>query len=238
MSSDANDSQSDLGLARLHADALFTHDHRSRIRTDQPCGRPAPRCFLSRTQKGLVVRCRADLEDALVRELHAAAASEPLGEEHLLSPPGAPLVEQALERLGPIAWRRAGPAYAFPRDLPKPDGAVLITPANACLLDPLLTEWHGDVLGRPFLYASVVDSRAVSACTSSRTTPEADEAGVETAASFRGCGHARRAVLAWAQAVQNHGRIPLYSTSWDNVASQAFARSLGLRRYAADLALG
>ncbi|MDQ3856704.1 MAG: GNAT family N-acetyltransferase, partial [Chloroflexota bacterium] len=33
------------------------------------------------------------------------------------------------------------------------------------------------------------------------------------------------------------GKVPLYSTSWDNSASQAVARKLGLVQYATDLSL-
>jgi predicted GNAT family acetyltransferase len=68
-----------------------------------------------------------------------------------------------------------------------------------------------------------------------RITPAACEAGVETAPGFRGHGHAARVVAAWALAVRDAGQIPLYSTSWQNTASQAVARKLGLRQFGADL---
>ncbi len=41
----------------------------------------------------------------------------------------------------------------------------------------------------------------------------------------------------WASATRATGQIPLYSTSWDNHASRAVARELGLVQYAADLSL-
>ena len=47
--------------------------------------------------------------------------------------------------------------------------------------------------------------------------------------------HAAAVVAAWAAAVRASGRLPLYSTSWDNVASQGVARKLGLVLYGADL---
>ncbi len=41
-------------------------------------------------------------------------------------------------------------------------------------------------------------------------------------------GHGTAVVAGWAAAVQRLGRVPLYGTSWDNVASQGVARKLGL----------
>jgi len=238
MPADPYEPHGDLHLARLHVDALFTYDDRMRIRTAQPSGRPAPRFFLSRTRDGNVWRCRCDLDEAIAHELQEACAGEPIGDEHLPSPHGAQRYEQVLARSAPVGYRQAGPAYAFPSELPQANDAVLITPANADLLCPYLEDWRDDVLGRPFLYAMVIDGCAVSVCTSSRTTASADEAGVATAPPFRGRGLARRAVSAWARAVRDQGRVPLYSTSWENTASQALARSLGLARFAADVALG
>ena len=67
-----------------------------------------------------------------------------------------------------------------------------------------------------------------------RITPEAHEAGVETSAGARGHGFAVAVVAAWANAVRDLGAEPLYSTSWQNTASQAVARKLNLIPYATD----
>jgi predicted GNAT family acetyltransferase len=72
---------------------------------------------------------------------------------------------------------------------------------------------------------------------SARWGSQAAEAGVDTAESFRGQGYAPRVVAAWAEAVLALGRLPLYSTSWDNDASRAVTRKLDLRLYAAEWAL-
>jgi predicted GNAT family acetyltransferase len=63
------------------------------------------------------------------------------------------------------------------------------------------------------------------------------EGGVETLPSHRGRGLAAEVVAAWAAAVRADGRIPLYSTSFGNRASQAVARKPGLIRYGTDLHL-
>jgi RimJ/RimL family protein N-acetyltransferase len=87
------------------------------------------------------------------------------------------------------------------------------------------------------LMVAIVDGVAVSACFCARLTARAAEAGVETVEAYRGRGYAPAVVAAWAHAVRAIGRIPLYSTSWDNLASQAVARKLGLIQYGTDLSL-
>ena len=62
---------------------------------------------------------------------------------------------------------------------------------------------------------------------SSRLTPVAAEAGAYTVEDFRGRGYVGLAVSAWANRLLASGRVPIYSTSWDNAASQGVARKLG-----------
>ena len=103
------------------------------------------------------------------------------------------------------------------------------------LLYPLMSAWVPDVRHSPPLLAYLVDGRAVSVCGSVRITPEAHEAGVETAAEYRGQGCAPQVVAEWAQAVRALGIEPLYSTSWANAASRAVARKLALVQFGSDL---
>jgi hypothetical protein len=44
-------------------------------------------------------------------------------------------------------------------------------------------------------------------------------------------------VAAWAATLRASGRVPIYSTSWDNLASQAVARKLGLPLFGAEMSL-
>jgi len=74
----------------------------------------------------------------------------------------------------------------------------------------------------------------VSGCRSVLITPEAHEAGVETLPEFRGKEYAKDVVAKWLWLVRATGTIPLYSTSWENTASQTVARKMRLKLYGAD----
>ena len=95
--------------------------------------------------------------------------------------------------------------------------------------------WAPDIQTSAPLVALVFDGQAVAICGSVRITPRAHEAGVETAAPFRGRGYARAVVAAWSAAVRALDVEPLYSTTWQNTASRALARSLGLVSIGRDL---
>ncbi len=86
---------------------------------------------------------------------------------------------------------------------------------------------------QPFVVA-VENDAAVALCCSVRITAAAHAAGVETLPAARRRGMASQAVAEWARAVDELGAIALYSTSWDNVASQAVARRLGMKLIGVD----
>ena len=96
------------------------------------------------------------------------------------------------------------------------------------------TGWTADEIpdASPIV-AVMLDGRAVSVCFCARRASFAAEAGLETAPVFRGRGLGPRVAAAWALAMRESGRTPLYSTSWTNDASLAVARKLGLIPYAA-----
>jgi RimJ/RimL family protein N-acetyltransferase len=222
---------------RIQIETLFTLDGAGRLlRVNEPAGAPAPRFFLGRTSRGNEWRFRHDVPEDVARELHALCAGEPMLGDELVAPPyGATRYEEVLARVTPVKARWAGPAYRFPAALPEARDAVPITLENRGLLQPYFAAWFDDVAyGQPFM-ALVRDGRAVSVCSSVRVTPVAHEVGVETHVDLRGRGYAARVVAAWAQAVRAMEIIPLYSTSWENSASQAVASKLGLVRYGTDL---
>ena len=124
-----------------------------------------------------------------------------------------------------------GPDYWFADEIASTDGPIAITDENAYLLRDELEAWLPDVSSRRPFVAMIEGGRAVSVCASVRVSDAAHEAGVETVPSHRRRGYAVKVVLAWARAVKEVGAIPLYSTSWENLASQSVAAALGLSMY-------
>jgi hypothetical protein len=223
----------DRELMQVQIDALFTHDVRGRmVHVNEPGGKAAPRFFLGTTAHGHIWRFRHDLGHEVEAELDALCLAEPVRDVAELD---TTRYEDVLARVGPIQSVYAGPAYRFPLDLPDAPPAIRITEDNSDVLRPYLEEWLPDVGYRDAMFAVVVGGHAVAIASSVRTSAVADEVGVETAAEFRGRGYASQAVITWAREIRSMNRIPLYSTSWDNVASQALAHSLGLSVYGADL---
>lgn len=234
---------SDSQLLQLQIDAMFTSDSAGRIvATNEPGDGPAPRFFLGRTCTGALWRVRYDLPEATVQRLEALAASEPASDALEVEPRHLAAYRDLLRPGGEVARIVSGPAYHFPDILPAlPAGVTRITRANLDLLR--LLDWDlatlaaGELEAWAPMEALVEDGAAVSLGFSARLTARVAEAGVNTLAAYRGRGYAPTVVSAWAHAIRATGRIPLYSTSWENHASQAVARKLGLIQYGVDCSL-
>jgi hypothetical protein len=228
---------SDRALMRLHVEALFTHDASGRLlHVNEPGGKPAPRFFLGMTAEGCERWFRADVDDELVRDLGAACAGSHDLEELVSGPDGARPLVQLLACRAPVERVWTGPAYRFPERLAGGSISVAtLTEASSHLLSPYLEPWIEDIGAALPAVAAIHQGRAVAICASVRISAKAHEAGVETAEPFRRHGYAAAAVSVWANAVRAVGRIPLYSTSTENVASRALADSLGLVRFGSDL---
>jgi RimJ/RimL family protein N-acetyltransferase len=223
-------------LMRLHIEALFAHDAEGRVvRVNEPDGAPAPRFFLGRTVDGPLWRVRHDVDDDLRRELEAAVEADALVERPLDVPVSSSRYETILARVAPVQKTWAGPAFCFPPTLSAPIGTCLVTEENAQILHPHLQEWIPDARLCQPMVALALDGQALAVCGSVRRSNMAHEAGVETALGYRGRGYAPRVVTAWARAVRDMDRVPLYSTSWQNEASRAVARTLALIQFGSDL---
>ena len=220
----------------IHVQALFTHNASSRLLfVNEPGGGAlAPRLFLGRTAEGNLWRFRADLPEFLIQELEVLCMDEPVGKEFHTKPRHFEAYVRLLETHAPVEEVEMGHAYQFTQFFEPSRPLLAITKTNAEVLKggfegltAELPDWQ------PFL-AIVEEGRAVSVCRSVRITPEAHEAGVETLPGFRGKGYAGEVVAGWARLVKSMEAIPLYSTSWENIASQAVARKLHLVLYGED----
>jgi len=233
--------QSDLELLEMQIEALFTHDDHGRVVTvNEPDGGPAPRFFFGRTREGNLWRVRHDLPDGIPRRLESLASRDPVHNDLEAPPRNLDAMLAVLAKDGEARVGHFGPAYRFPDHLPAPTGVTRITAANAHLLRRM-PAYLDDVKRGLDAYeprlAVIEDGVAVAICNSARLTNRVAEADVETLEGYRGRGYAPVVVAAWAQAIRATGRTPLYSTSWDNLASQAVARKLGLIQYGTDVSL-
>jgi hypothetical protein len=219
-----------VGLMEARLQALYRHDERDRlVAINQWDGGLVPRLHLLRTAAGNCWRFRGDLPDSLVEALSEYCVAEPALADPQAQPRHQARYLRLLDAAVPVESIWHGPAYRFPEELgPRSPGIVPIDSSNARLLEPGMPDWLPDVPHRAPFMAVVADAQAVAVCASVRITERVHEAGVETQAGYRRRGFGAMAVRAWAGAVQALGATPLYSTSWDNQASQATAASLGL----------
>jgi hypothetical protein len=236
------DGLTDQELMDIHVNALYTHNNDSRLLfVNEPGGSvvPAPRLFLGRTRDGNIWRLRADLPKKLAGELNALCADEPFATSEFNEPPRHfETYIRLLEKDFPVLKPGMGPAYHFPPIPPAPSRPLYtVTERNSQILRDGFEKLVEEIpTWQPFV-ALVEDDRAVSVCRSVRITKDAHEAGVETLPDFRGKDCAREVVAEWARQVRAAGAIPMYSTSWQNSASQAVARKLRLNCYGVDFQL-
>jgi RimJ/RimL family protein N-acetyltransferase len=229
---------SDLSLMELHVEALYRHTPQGRLlETREADPVRAPRFFLGRARGGNLWRFRDDLPASLVHSLDTLTAAEPILTDLPRVPASLSQLCELLQRHEAIQHTWAGPAYTFPDDLSIPAQVVRITDENSHLLKEEFAWLRTERPTCEPALAVVIEVRAVSVAFSSRLAERAAEVGVNTLEPFRGRGHASRVVAAWAIAVREMGQVPLYSTSWENLASQGVARRLGLQLYGVDLSI-
>jgi RimJ/RimL family protein N-acetyltransferase len=229
---------------QIHVSALYRHDDRNRLLAVNEPGHPRPddpappRLYIGRTREGLSWRFRHDLPKWLIAELEMMLSAEPVAVDLPQPPRCLPALQATLARDAPLAGTWSGPAWRFPDEIPASVYEVIgVTTAEEDLVRPVFPLLADDLPWCQPCLAIIADGCLASLCFSSRNTPIAAEAGVNTAEEFRGRGYAPAVVGAWGQAVRAEGRIPLYSTSWDNLASRSVAHKLGLVLYGADLSI-
>ena len=235
-------SRSALDWLELQFQTLYISDHLGRLQFIREPGYEeseldsAPRFLMGRSEQGNVWRFRQDLSADLTLELDALCRAEPVVANWHDEAWQATAIRAALQRHAPIIDEWRGPAYRIPETVHTLSNAVVVTEANADVLERYFA-WKltsRNSFRSATLAATVVDGDAVSMCYCARLTARAAEAGVETVEFARGRGYAVAAVNAWATAIRAGGLEPLYSTSWENTASQSVARKLEAVQYGED----
>ena len=230
---------SDLSLMKIQVGTLFVHNHDGRLRFINEPYRPedhsAPVVFIGRTRCGSVVRFRYDVPEVICKRVQTVIQAQSLSDNLYESPSYLATVKDLLASYITADQQWMGPAYRFPGSLEVSSEVVRIDRSTAYLLEFGFSDLIPELDHCQPVVAIVEGDKAVSVCQSVRKSEEAEEAGVDTLLSHRGKGYAGQAVAGWAGVVREQGRIPLYSTSWDNKASQRVAEKLGLRLYGVDL---
>jgi RimJ/RimL family protein N-acetyltransferase len=223
----------ELDLLERHLDGLYQWDSQRRIvAINQFDGGRVPRFHLARGRCGKLAGFRADLSDDLIRSLKTLVEQESDGLAR--SPEKRSEYLALLAADEPIVEIWQGPVYALPEHLPDVSDIVDIDTTNKRLLQERMADWLPDVAHRRPFVAALEDGQAVAVCASVRITDQGHEAGVETVPAYRRRGHARRVVAAWAQRVRALDAEPVYSTSFENTASQRVAMSLGMKLIGVD----
>ena len=225
-------------LMTLNADVCFTYNGEGRmLQTNEPvpsARRAAPRVFIGRTIQGTILRFGATVPGEIAHQIQTIVDQEPSATD--LEAPLALTgrLEQALGHHAPVENRSSGPAFQFPQEIDTPEQVTRISRENRELAHtsfPWLFEEFAD--WQP-TFAIINDGAVVSVCFSSRIGGSACAAGVETLSAARARGYAARVTAAWGLAVRDSGRIPIYSTSWDNHSSRAVAQRVGLRIFGSE----
>jgi hypothetical protein len=225
----------DDALMGLHADALFTYDEHGRMLwTNESDRRPPPRVFLGRTAMDCIARFRAALSATSVRRLEEIIDRWPPDGDLAILPLLRVAIQESITIDAPGAGESGGPVYHFPASIARPAETVEITDTNIEFVRDTYPWLYDDLSAWRPCFAVLVDGAARSVCFTSRVNPAAMEAGVETLTAYRRHGYAAMAAAAWGAAIQSMGRVPLYSTQWTNLASQAVARRAGLIMFGSD----
>lgn len=211
-------------LMALHLKAMFTLGEGGSLLTcNEPWDktRPAPLLFAAFPQGGRpICRGRAGLTQGALQQAQCLAEQgvrETAPYEEALGLPLAGEWEVCL-------WRPRPPAR-------RPAGCVALTPENLGQHDLGEFAWLREELPMASpCFARFAGGQAVSVCRSVRVHT-AHEAGVETVPAWRGRGLAPVVVTAWANAVEELGRVPLYTASAENRPSLRLAEKCGFLPY-------
>ncbi len=233
------DAVSDLELLAVEIDTLWACDGQGRLVRQRDSDTPPPYLVVAVAAEGRLAVVSEAVPDALAASLVALAAGGPIGAPRKQPPGLDSWASQLAASMGPVRLS-SGPSYvATSAPVASSPATILVSdgsrPYARQLQAPEGAGWEegewGDLLdGRlgPWAMAEV-EGEIVSICFCARLTDVAAEAGLRTEPDCRRKGHGAAVTAAWAALVMATGRHAFYSTSADNLASQATAARLGLR---------
>lgn len=231
----------DLDLMRLHVQLLFRFDdHGALVGTNETPPFSAPRLYLGRTAGGNEWRLHRDLPPEQAHELLALLAAEPPLGEQGAEPLALAAAIVILARYWPVTAIHRGPAFVFESSPVAESAAIRVSAGDTIRFHPELQEmgWVAALnASQEPCFVIEQGGEIVALCHSSRSSPTAAAAGVSTAPAYRRRGYARQVVEAWATEVIGKRRTAFYSTTWENAASRAIARGLGLRYFGEDCSI-
>jgi hypothetical protein len=223
---------------KLQAEGLFVHDENGKLTfindPTEPEAYPAPRFFLGFSESDYVFRFRHDLPQHLCAQVKELIQLKPPSMNLQGSPACAREIEEILSSQVAIDKIWCGPAFWFPDRIEVATEVVYVRRQNADILESGFSDMIPELALTQPCVAILNEGKAVSVCQSVRKTPRAEEAGVDTLEAHRGRGCASLVVAGWAAAVKAKGKIPFYSTSWENRSSQRVAKKLGLIQFGVD----
>ena len=225
-----------LDLLQAQISTLFILDNAGDLRAvnEEATDLNVPYVFVGRTASDVLIRFRNDIQRTMriqLVDLLNRGSRPGLDAAPGLTGDVCRLFEREGFELDSI-WE--GPAYSFAYTGSQTTTTIEIDESNYNILEAHFSDLTNQVCSvRPCVVVAR-NGVAVSACWTARRSNLAAECGVETAEGFRNQGFAALAVGAWAGLTIGRGLMPLYSTSFDNRASMALARHLGLVHYATD----
>lgn len=222
-------------LVNNRIEALYILDENKRLLTvnEPDTEQITPRLYLMRTASKIYWHVHHDVPDTTASKLETFISQEPLINDFRQTLKYHEQYIAILEEDAPINTIRPGPAYTLP-EMSSSGKTIRITEDNKTMLEEHFP-WTLEIFDfRSPIVAIVEDDLAVSICFCARKTYTVAEAGVYTMEDYRKRGYAEAVVRDWSIALRETGRMPLYSTSNDNVASRYIARKLGATEFATD----
>jgi hypothetical protein len=217
-------------LLQLELETLWITDNDGRmVRARTSEDRPAPTLTVVRGDSQLVWAAGRSVTAPVLDEI-----AQVLDGERSETPAGNGWRPAASDRLLAVLGKHAsgreerGPSFVLTETPERVSGIDCWTSARIDVDDlrGLMREEDRCSLVAPWAVA-VADGSVAAVCETARSAPTSVEAGVWTYEPFRRRGFGAAAVATWSSLVNE--RIVFYSTTFDNVASQRIAQSLGFR---------